>query len=126
MPTAASSHKYLPGQGFAARKTAAERFAALNRLVTKHGGWIVSPPEANPVTVECLQGSFVLTELSDAGHDLKPLGEAERIIPGQIVQKFTRTSSGAFAPMTPGSTQPVALTTTHAGITRVLRYEFDF
>ncbi|WP_316174703.1 MULTISPECIES: hypothetical protein [unclassified Bradyrhizobium] len=123
MPTIASSKpRHVPGAQFAPRKSEAERFAALNRWVTARGGWIVSLPGADPVVVECLPGSFLIDELTEAGYELTPAGEGERIIPGQIVQRFATGASGALEPLTAESTRPIAVTTTHAGIIRVLRF----
>ncbi|WP_316205387.1 hypothetical protein [Bradyrhizobium sp. SZCCHNS3004] len=113
--------RYIP-IGVAAKKSRLERFAALNRWVTARGGWLVSPPGTNPAILEVLPGSYLLDELREAGYEPMPAGEGERIIPGQIVQRFTMTSDGAFEPLAAESTRSVALTTMHAGITRVLRY----
>ncbi|MGC2778700.1 MAG: hypothetical protein WA418_24020 [Bradyrhizobium sp.] len=113
--------RYTP-MGVAEKKSRLERFTALNRWVTVRGGWIVSPPGADPIVVECLPGSFLIDELGEAGYELTPAGEGERIIPGQIVQRFAMASNGAFEPLTMESTRPVALTTSHVGISRVLRY----
>ncbi|WP_316225059.1 MULTISPECIES: hypothetical protein [unclassified Bradyrhizobium] len=84
--------RYIP-IGVAAKKSRLERFAALNRWVTARGGWIVSLPGADPVIVECLPGSLLVAELTDTGYELTPAGEGERIMPGQIIQKFTMTVS---------------------------------
>jgi hypothetical protein len=45
-------------------------------------------------------------------------------LPAAIRQAFTLSSSGALEAMTEGSTKPVALTQTHAGIVKVERYSF--
>jgi hypothetical protein len=50
--------------------------------------------------------------------------EGERILPGTITEALTLTSSGAFEPLTEGSTTAVAQVRHHAGIARVLRYTF--
>ncbi|WP_315737968.1 hypothetical protein [Bradyrhizobium sp. SZCCHNR1093] len=122
MPTIASSEtRYIP-MGVAEKKSRLERFAALNRWVTARGGWIVSLPGADPVVIECLPGSFLMDELTEAGYELTPAGEGERIIPGQIVQRLGLALNGAFEPLLGDSTQPAALTVTHAGIARVLRF----
>ncbi|MGJ4957744.1 hypothetical protein ACQR1H_19025 [Bradyrhizobium sp. HKCCYLRH2015] len=113
--------RYIP-IGVAAKKTRLEEFAAFNRWVTARGGWIVSLPGANPVIVECLPGSSIINELTEAGYELTPAGEGERDIPGQIVQSFATASNGGFEPLAADSTRPVQLTTRHAGITRILRY----
>jgi hypothetical protein len=116
--------RYIP-MGVVEKKSPLERFAALNKWVTVRGGWIVSSPGADPVCVECVPGSLLIDELGEAGYELTRAGEGERIIPGQIVQKFTSGPSGVFLLLTADSTRPIALTTAHAGITRVLRYTFS-
>ncbi|WP_315720147.1 MULTISPECIES: hypothetical protein [unclassified Bradyrhizobium] len=108
--------------GVVKNRTRLERFAALNGWVTARGGWIVSFPGAEPVIVECLPGSPLIDELTEAGYELEPAGEGERIIPGQIVQRLGLASNGAFEPLVGDATQPAALTVTHAGIARVLRF----
>jgi hypothetical protein len=47
------------------------------------------------------------------------------ILPAAIVEKFVAGADGVIEPLTTGSTQPVALTATHAGIFKVQRYSFD-
>ncbi|WP_316159796.1 hypothetical protein [Bradyrhizobium sp. SZCCHNRI20481] len=114
--------RHFPGKQFEPAKRAIERFAALNRWVTARGGWIVSLPGADPVMIEVLPGSSLIDELEEAGYELTSASEGERIVPGRIVQRFATASNGTFEPLTANSTVPVALTTTHAGITRVMRY----
>lgn len=45
---------------------------------------------------------------------------AQRIIPTAITERLG--ADGALVPLTEGSTRAVAMTMTHAGIVRVLRY----
>jgi hypothetical protein len=45
-------------------------------------------------------------------------------LPAAIVQEFTLSSSGAYEPLAPESTKPIAHTVRHAGICRVLRFTF--
>jgi hypothetical protein len=63
-------------------------------------------------------------ELRAAGYDLRPAGEGERILPAAITQALALTSSGAYEPLTEGSTKPIAHTVRYAGICKVLRYTF--
>ncbi|MGJ5022319.1 hypothetical protein [Bradyrhizobium oligotrophicum] len=85
----------------------------------------MSLPGTDPVIVECLPGSPLVNEVTEAGYELTPVGEGERIIPGQIVQRFAAGPSGAFEPLTADSIRPIALTTRHAGIVRVERFRFS-
>jgi hypothetical protein len=45
-------------------------------------------------------------------------------LPAAIVQEFTLTSSGAYEPLTEGSTKPIAQILRHAGIVKLTRYSF--
>jgi hypothetical protein len=114
---------YKPGKVVEDRKT---RFAKLNAYVTSAGGWVVSVPGAELVTIECLPQSPISARLIERGYDVRPADppEGERILPAAIVQEFTLTSSGAYELMTEGSTKPIAQILRHAGIVRVLRYTF--
>jgi hypothetical protein len=51
--------------------------------------------------------------------DVTETGEGERILPAAIVEKFVAGAGGAFEPLTEGSTRPLALTVTNAGICKV-------
>ena len=56
---------------------------------------------------------------------VEKIGEGLRILPGLIVEKFTRRPEGELELLSEGSTIPVAETRTHAGIVKVKRYAFD-
>jgi hypothetical protein len=43
----------------------------------------------------------------------------------KIVERFTLTADGEFEPLVEGSTMPISLTQTHAGICKVKRYGFS-
>src|SRR6516164_2603222 len=107
-----SDNNYKPGRVIEDRKT---RFDKLNRFVTARGGWVVSVPGAELVTIETLPGSLP-AELRAAGYNLRRDGEGQRILGSAIVQELTLTSSGAYEPLAPGSTKPVAQDLRHAGI----------
>jgi hypothetical protein len=51
------------------------------------------------------------------------MGETQRILPHATAQKFEVSSSGAFIPATEGSTKPLALHVTNAGIAVVEQYD---
>ena len=55
---------------------------------------------------------------------LRQLSTAKRILPAAIVREFTLLSSGAYEPLAPESTKPIAHLVRHAGIVKVLRYTF--
>jgi hypothetical protein len=52
-------------------------------------------------------------------------GETERTLRTAIIEKFVAGADGALEPLTAGSTRPIALTVTHAGICKVKRYAFS-
>lgn len=56
-----------------------ELFDALNKWITKQGGWIVSPPGAKYIRVEIPQGSSLPVQLEKAGHRLRHAGMTTRI-----------------------------------------------
>lgn len=126
MPTLASSDNYRPGQIAPATKSRLERFQTLNAWITRRGGWITSLPGADTVTIEVLPGSFLLTEMAEAGYQLEPAGHRERLIPGQITQRLQALSDGTLRAISSDSSAPCALTVTHAGCVTVDCYEFAF
>lgn len=77
------------------------------------------------VEMQCLPGSTLPDELRGFGYDVTETGDAERILSGAIIEKFIAGADGALEPLTTGSTRPVALTVTHAGICRVQRWAFS-
>jgi hypothetical protein len=107
------------------QRTARERFEQLNRFVTERHGWITSitsPPGVRVILIDALHSSKLPSDLEALGYRVIEAGEGERLIAGTIVERLTRTSSGALELMTEGSTKPV-VTITHAGIVPVLRFE---
>jgi len=56
-------------------------WAELNRFVIDNDGWIVSQPDAFPVTAEFLPSSPMPDALEDAGWEVRDAGSAERFLP---------------------------------------------
>ena len=75
--------------------------------------------------MECLPGSTLPDELRKAGYDVRDLGDGERILATAIVERFTTRGDGELEPLVEGSTKPISLTQTHAGICKVRRYGFS-
>jgi hypothetical protein len=44
------------------------------------------------------------------------------IVPTAIIERFCMGADGELEPLAAGSTRAVAITTTHAGIVKVIRY----
>jgi hypothetical protein len=60
-------------------------------------------------------------DLRVLGYDVTETDETERLLPAGITEKLVAGPAGALEPLTTGSTRPVALTTTHAGIRQARR-----
>jgi hypothetical protein len=57
------------------------------------------------------------------GYLVEKTGETQRILPLAVAQPMTMSSSGALVAVTEGSTKPVALHITNAGIATVEQYD---
>ena len=51
--------------------------------------------------------------------------DGERILATAIIERFTTRGDGELEPLVEGSTKPISLTQTHAGICKVRRYGFS-
>jgi hypothetical protein len=99
-------------------------FAGLNVFVTERGGWLVSVPGDPVMRMECLPGSPLPDALSAMGYSCENTGRTrERLLPSAITEKLVRTSCGAFALATEGSTEKVALRVTRAGLAQVEEFK---
>jgi hypothetical protein len=116
-------NNYKPGKAVDDRKT---RFGKINAYVMSAGGWVVSVPGAELVTIECLPQSPIPQVLRERGYPVRPADppEGQRILASALTERLTMTSSGGYEPMTEGSTKAVAEIRTHAGIVRVTRFSF--
>jgi hypothetical protein len=72
-----------------------------------------------------MPSSTIRDDLCAAGYDVSEAGDGERILPSAIAQKFVTGPDGELEPLTSGSTRVVALTVTHVGISRVVKYGFS-
>ena len=103
---------------------AKEKFAAINAYITEHGGgWLVSVPGDPAMRLQVLPGSALPDELRKLGYIVVSTGTTERILPHAIRQAMTMSSSGALIAATEGSTKPVALRITNAGIATVETFD---
>jgi hypothetical protein len=57
------------------------------------------------------------------GYIVTLIGESERILPHAIARKFEMSSSGALVAPTEGSTRPVSVIVTNAGIAAVEQFD---
>lgn len=76
--------------------------------------------------MECLPGSPQPDARAKLGYRLKPDDptEGQRILHSAIPEQMVAGPSGELVPLSPGSTKPVALTLSHAGIVTVSRWWF--
>jgi hypothetical protein len=89
----------------------------------KHGGWTTSVPGAHEITFDALPGSPLPAQLTAMGFSVEKTGESQRILPHAIVQRFETSSTGALIPATEGSTKPVSVVVTNAGVATVAQYD---
>jgi hypothetical protein len=70
-----------------------------------------------------LAGSPLPAQLAAMGYIVEKVGESQRILPHAVPQRFEVSSSGALVPLTEGSTKPVTVTVTNAGIAAVEQFD---
>jgi hypothetical protein len=99
------------------------QFRDLNNYINGHGGWLISIPGDLKMRFEALPGSALPDQLRALGWRVERTGESERILPCAVSQKFTTRADGELVPFTEGSSAPVSVQVTHAGIVTVERYE---
>jgi hypothetical protein len=100
------------------------KFAAINAYITEHGGaWLVSVPGEPTMRLQVLPGSALPDQLAALGYLVERTGETQRVLAHAVAQKFEVSSSGAFIPATEGSTKPLALHITNAGVAVVEQYD---
>jgi hypothetical protein len=102
---------------------AKEKFAAILAHVVERGGWLVSVPGDPEMRLQVLPGSALPDQLRKLGYIVVPTGTTSRILPHAVRQAMTMSSSGALIAATEGSTKPVALHVTNAGIATVEQYD---
>jgi hypothetical protein len=119
------AEKYHPGRQHKIEDRK-ERFEGSLEFVRARNGWITSVPGAPDVTIECLPDSRLPDDLRGLGYVVTAAGEGERILHSAITEQLVAGPDGELVPLTAGSTWPVALTVTHAGIfCKVKRYAFE-
>jgi hypothetical protein len=80
-------------------------------------------PGSHEITFDALVGSALPAQLTAMGYIVEKIGTSERILPHAVPQRFETSSSGALIPPTEGSTKPVTVTVTNAGIATVEQYD---
>ncbi len=68
-------------------------------------------------------GSPVPAQLTAMGYIVERIGTSERILPHAVPQRFEVSSSGALVAPTEGSTRPVSVVVTNAGVATVEQFE---
>jgi hypothetical protein len=99
------------------------RFEAINAFVAERGGWLVSVPGDPAMRLQVLPGSSLPDQLRKLGYIVVPVGTTSRILPHAVAQRFETSSSGALLPVTEGSSRPVTVCVTNAGIATVEQYD---
>jgi hypothetical protein len=100
-----------------------EEFQALNEIVQERGGWLTSVPGEREIRFEALPGSSLPSQLQSLGYIVGRTGESQRILPHAVLQRFETSSSGVLVPATQGSTKPVTVAVTNAGIATVEQFD---
>jgi hypothetical protein len=78
-----------------------------------------SVPGARELRFDALVGSPLPAQFTAMGYIVEKTGTSERILAHEVAQRFETSSSGALVPATEGSTKPVTVTVTNAGIAAV-------
>jgi hypothetical protein len=99
------------------------RIDGLNDFVQARGGWLTSVPGAHEISFDALPGSALPGQLAARGYDVVKTGTTERILPHAVAQRLETSSSGALVAPTEGSTKPVTVTVTKAGIAAVEQFD---
>jgi hypothetical protein len=100
-----------------------KRFDDIATFISQHGGWTTSVPGSHEITFDALVGSPLPEQLAALGYTVTLIGESQRILAHPVAQRFEVSSSGALIPATEGSTKPVTVTITNAGIATVEQFE---
>jgi hypothetical protein len=72
---------------------------------------------------DALVGSPLPAQLTVLGYIVEWTGETQRILAHAVAQRFEVSSSGALVPAVEGSSKPVTVTVTNAGIATVEQYD---
>jgi hypothetical protein len=87
------------------------------------GGWLTSVPGDVEFRMQALPDSPPPGLLRSTGYVVTEVARTQRILPHAIRQQFAAGEDGEMEPLTIGSTRPVAMTVTHAGIAAVIEYD---
>jgi hypothetical protein len=99
------------------------RFNDIYTFISQHGGSTTSVPGSHEITFDALAGSPLPAQLTAMGYIVEKIGESQRILPHPVAQKFETSLSGARVPITEGSTKPVSVQFTNAGIAVVEQFD---
>jgi hypothetical protein len=100
-----------------------KRFDDINAFISQRGGWTTSVPGAHEITFDALVGSPLPEQLAAMGYSVVMTGTTERILAHGVAQRFEMSSSGALVAPTEGSSRPVSVIVTNAGIATVEQYD---
>jgi hypothetical protein len=76
-----------PTAGYEERRIS-EFFDKWHSLAKDGGGWIISPPGSNPITIEAVKDSLLDRTMRTAGYNV--MGMGSRIVPGAIKENIAQ------------------------------------
>ena len=71
----------------------------------------------------CVEAIDEAASIARIGYIVEKIGESERILAHAVQQRFETSSSGALVAPTEGSTKPVSVVVTNAGVATVEQYD---
>jgi hypothetical protein len=107
----------------ASRRDKVRRVLRLPTSTPTSASAAASVPGARELRFDALVGSPLPAQLAALGYIVEKIGTSQRILPDAVAQKFETSSRGALVAPTEGSTKPVTVTVTNAGIAVVEQYE---
>jgi hypothetical protein len=72
---------------------------------------------------DALVGSLLPAQHTALGYIVEKTGESQRILAHAVAQRFEVSSSGVLVAPTEGSTKPISVHTTNAGIATVEQFD---
>jgi hypothetical protein len=84
---------------------------------------MIAVPGAREATIVALVGSALPGQLAALGWHVEKIGESQRILPHAVSQKLTVRADGELEPFVEGSSKPVTMVITNAGVANLECYD---